>query len=93
VLTLATLPGIIKVHFIQVYRVAGRIGTAATIISAAALLELSAASIGARQGGLVGLSYGYLGAVLLEACLMSPSVLRAAGIGRGRLGSTRTGTS
>ena len=82
VLTLATLPGIIKVHFIQVYRVAGRIGTAAAIISAAALLELSAASIGARHGGLVGLSYWYLGAVLLEAGLMSPLVLRAAGFRR-----------
>ena len=78
-LTPATLPGIIKVHFIQVYRIAGRIRTAAAIISAAALFELSAASIGARQGGLVGLSYWYLGAVLLEAGLMSPLVLRAAG--------------
>jgi O-antigen/teichoic acid export membrane protein len=82
VLTLATLPGIIKVHFIQVYRVAGRIGRAALIISAAGLVELSAAMIGAGQGGLVGLSSWYLGAVLLEACLMSPLVLRAAGFRR-----------
>jgi O-antigen/teichoic acid export membrane protein len=82
VLTLATLPGIIKVHFIQVYRIARRIGTAAVITGAGAVLELSAAAIGARQGGLVGLSLGFALAVLLEATAMSPSVLGAAGLWR-----------
>jgi O-antigen/teichoic acid export membrane protein len=82
VLSLATLPGIVKVYFVQVYRITGRIGTAAAIISAGAIFELSAAFIGTRQGGLVGLSYWYLGAVLFEASLMSPSVLRAAGLRR-----------
>ena len=81
-LTLATLPGIVKVHFIQVYRIAGRIGTAAAIITAAAVFELCAALVGMWQGGLVGLSWWFLCAVLIEAGLMSPSVLRAAGFMR-----------
>ena len=86
VLTLATLPGIIKVHFIQVYRIEGRLGTAAAIAGAGAVLELSAAAIGARQGGLVGLSVGFAIAMLLEAFAMSPLVVGAAGLWRRPLG-------
>jgi len=80
ILTLAMLPGIVKVHFIQVQRIAGRIGIAAAIVAAGAVLELSAAALGARQGGLVGLSEWYMASVVLEAVIMTPSVLRAAGL-------------
>jgi O-antigen/teichoic acid export membrane protein len=81
-LTVATLPAVVKVHFIQVYRISGRISTAAVILSVAAIFELSAASIGMGQDGLVGLSCWYLGASIIEAGLMSPTVLRAVGLRR-----------
>jgi O-antigen/teichoic acid export membrane protein len=81
VLALATLPLIVKVHFIQVQRIADRIGSAAAIFCCAAVLEVAAAGIGARQGGLIGLSTWYLAVVLVEAVLMLPSVLSAAGLG------------
>lgn len=77
-LTLATLPGIFKTHFVQLERIHGRIGQGAIVVVAACILELSAAAIGAGRDGLVGLSAGYAAAVTLEAGLMAPMVLRAA---------------
>jgi hypothetical protein len=74
------LPGIVKGHFVQVQRIAGRLGMAAAIVAAGALLELSAAVIGAQRGGLVGLSEWYMASVLVEAAVMGPSVIRAAGL-------------
>jgi O-antigen/teichoic acid export membrane protein len=82
ILALAMLPGIVKGHFVQVQRIAGRLGTAAAILAVGALLELSAAVIGAQRGGLVGLSEGYMVSVFVEAAVMGPSVIRAAGLWR-----------
>jgi O-antigen/teichoic acid export membrane protein len=79
-LTLATLPGVIKAHFVQVMRLGGRIGIGALIMTAGAVLELALAAIGGRTGGLVGLSEGYALATALEALAMGPTVLRAAGL-------------
>jgi len=79
-LTLSTLPGIVKTHFVQVLRLGGRIGNGAVIMTASAVLELSLAGIGAKSGGLVGLSVGYAAALLLESIVMAPPVLRAAGL-------------
>jgi O-antigen/teichoic acid export membrane protein len=78
-LTLATLPGIVKTHFLQVVRLADRIGIGAAIMAAGAVLELAMAAVGGESSGLVGLSQGYAAAVVIEALVMSPSVLRAAG--------------
>jgi O-antigen/teichoic acid export membrane protein len=78
-LALATLPGIVKNHFLQVVRLADRVGIGAAIMAAGATLELAMAAIGAETDGLVGLSRGYAAAVFIEAVVMSPSVLRAAG--------------
>jgi O-antigen/teichoic acid export membrane protein len=79
-LTLATLPGIVKIHFLQVVRLADRIGIGAAIMAAGAVLELGMAAVGGESNGLVGLSQGYAAAVVVEAVVMGPSVLRAAGL-------------
>jgi O-antigen/teichoic acid export membrane protein len=78
-LTLASLPGIVKTHFLQVVRLADRIGIGAAIMAAGAALELTMATVAAESRGLVGLSQGFAAAVVIEALVMGPSVLRAAG--------------
>lgn len=78
-LTLATIPGIVKTHYLQIVRLANRIGIGAAIMTAGAVLELAMAAVGGQSNGLVGLSQGYAAAVLIEALIMSPSVLREAG--------------
>jgi O-antigen/teichoic acid export membrane protein len=79
-LTLATVPAIVKTHFVQVVRLADRIGIGALIMTAGAILELAMAGLGGRSGGLVGLSQGYAAAIFVEALVMAPPVLRAAGL-------------
>jgi O-antigen/teichoic acid export membrane protein len=79
-LTLAALPGIVKTHFLQVVRLADRIGSGAAFMAAGAVLELTMATLGGESRGLVGLSQGFAAAAVIEALVMGPSVLRAAGI-------------
>jgi O-antigen/teichoic acid export membrane protein len=88
VLSLATLPGIIKSHFVQVQRVSSRIGRAAVIAIVGATFELVAATVGAARGGLSGLTEGFAAAILIEGVLMAPSVLRAAGLWGRQLAGT-----
>jgi hypothetical protein len=47
-------------------------------IAIGSLLELGIAGLGARFGGLVGLSLGWVVAVCIEAIFMFPAVYRAA---------------
>lgn len=51
---------------------------AASLITAAAILELSAVVLGAHFGSLSGLSLGWVIAVSIEAVVMFPTVFRAA---------------
>jgi O-antigen/teichoic acid export membrane protein len=76
----AVFPLLVKDHYVAVCRVHGRIGRAAVVVAAGALLELVVASVGARSGGLSGLALGWLAALCLEAAAMVPSVYRAAAV-------------
>jgi O-antigen/teichoic acid export membrane protein len=80
ILTLATIPGVVKTHFLQVVRLQDRIGLGAAIMAACAAFELAMAAIGGERGGLLGLSEGFAAAVAVEAVVMGPSTLRAAGL-------------
>jgi hypothetical protein len=49
-------------------------------MAACAAFELAMAAIGGERGGLLGLSEGFAAAVAVEAVVMGPSTLRAAGL-------------
>jgi O-antigen/teichoic acid export membrane protein len=82
-LVIGYLPGIPKVHYMAVCRATGRIPRAAAVLTAAAVLEVTGASVGGAVGGLTGLSFALLAVFILEGLVTAPSVLRAA-IGHGR---------
>jgi len=82
ILGFATLPFSIKVHYMAVCRVHGRLRWCATITTIGAAMELGAAAIGAEAVGLWGVSAGLLLALSVEALLLWPSVARAAGLPR-----------
>jgi O-antigen/teichoic acid export membrane protein len=88
-LVIGYLPGIPKVHYMAVCRATGRIPRAAAVLTAAAAMEVTAASVGGAVGGLTGLSFALLAVFILEGLVTTPSVFRAAiGHGRHRHGST-----
>jgi hypothetical protein len=51
---------------------------AACAVAAGAVVEVLAAAVGARIGGLQGLSIGWVVATSIEAAFMAPTVWRAA---------------
>ena len=58
-----------------------RVASAAKVMALCALFELVLAAIGARMGGLTGLSLGWLVAICIEAVLMARQVFRVASLG------------
>jgi O-antigen/teichoic acid export membrane protein len=77
-LALESFPFIIKNHYITVCRVQGRVGWATLPVIAGGILELGGATLGARLGGLSGLSLGWFIGMCAEAAFMSRTVYRAA---------------
>jgi O-antigen/teichoic acid export membrane protein len=77
ILALGTLPYLIRSHYVAICRVQGRILYALLPMAAGTLLELSAATLGARLGGLSGLSLGWVAALCAEAVFMSRTVFKA----------------
>lgn len=77
ILGLAAFAMIIKHHYIAVSRIHSQMARAALPVAIGGLLELGLAALGARLGGLVGLSLGWVVAVYVEAVFMSPAVYRA----------------
>jgi O-antigen/teichoic acid export membrane protein len=69
---------IIKNHYIVLYRAWGRVTYAIPPITAGVLLELGALALGARLGGLSGLSLGWIAAIYIEAMCMFRTVYKAA---------------
>jgi hypothetical protein len=65
----------IKYHYIAVQRLHNRMLTASVMLSVGAVAELTFAVIGARLGGLMGLTMGWMCAVLLQAIFMLPDVI------------------
>jgi O-antigen/teichoic acid export membrane protein len=88
-LVIAYLPTVPRVHYIAVCRAAGRVARAAAVLTAAAVLEVTAAVVGAASGGLRGLSFALLAVFIVEGLVTAPAVLRAAaGHGRHRRGAS-----
>jgi O-antigen/teichoic acid export membrane protein len=73
-----SVPLVAKDHFQVIYRVYRRETFAFVICGLGAALEIAAAVVGLRVGGLPGLAIGWLGAVILEAAVMSPLLLALA---------------
>lgn len=76
ILALESFPFIIKSHYIAVSRIQGRVAHATLLTIASGTLELGGAALGARLGGLSGLSLGWLAAVCIEAVIMFRTVYR-----------------
>jgi O-antigen/teichoic acid export membrane protein len=81
-LVIGYLPVVPKVHYIAVCRASGRIPRAAVVLTSAAALEVTAASVGGARGGLNGLALALLVVFLAEGLVTAPAVLRTA-IGHG----------
>ena len=78
ILGLGSFPFIIKLHYIAVCRIQDRITDALLPIMTGALLEVGAAALGARLGGISGLSLGWIIAVCVEAMFMFRLVYQTA---------------
>jgi O-antigen/teichoic acid export membrane protein len=68
----------LKQHYIAVQRLKGRMMHAAMLLGAGGVVELALAVWGAQLGGLSGFTWGWVGAIYLEAMFAAPVVLRAA---------------
>ena len=77
VLCFGGLGAVIRDHHVAVARITGRVGREALIMSVLSAVELLGAAIGASRGGLLGLSLGWLAAVVLEVVVCTPLVWRA----------------
>jgi O-antigen/teichoic acid export membrane protein len=71
----------VKFHYIAVQRLRNRVVQAAAILGAGSTLELVAAVVGGRAGGLMGLTLAWLLAVFVQAVIMLPVVVRGARFG------------
>ena len=76
ILGLAAFPFFIKDHYISICRIQDHMVQALLPLTAGALLELAASALGARLGGITGLSLGWLIAVCIEALFMSRRVYK-----------------
>ena len=77
ILALGVFPYMLKSHYVAICRVQGRILHALLPMAAGTLIELGAAALGARLGGLSGLSIGWVAAEYVEAVFMSRTVFKA----------------
>ncbi len=78
VLSLESFPFIIKNHYIALSRIRKQVGRTIIVTLATGLLELGSSVLGARLGGLNGLSLGWFSAMCFEALCMLPAVYMAA---------------
>lgn len=77
ILGLGAFPLIIKNHYIAINRIQRRMARAILPIAIGTLLELGGAALGARLGGISGLSLGWITALCLESVFMSRTVYKA----------------
>jgi O-antigen/teichoic acid export membrane protein len=80
-LGLGAFPFLLKDLYVAIARIEDRIARALLPLAASAVLEVGLAVLGARLGGLTGLSLGWDIAVCMEALLMAPAVYRIAASG------------
>jgi O-antigen/teichoic acid export membrane protein len=76
ILSLAVFPIIIKNLFVALHRINQRILSATRLVIIGSFLELVLAAAGAKMGGMLGLSIGWLIAVTIEGLFMSPPVFQ-----------------
>ena len=77
IFAVGAFPLIIKYHYIVLYRIWGRVAYAILPVTAGVLFELGILALGARLGGLSGLSLGWIVALYIEAACMFRTVYRA----------------
>jgi len=77
-LIIGYIPQMPRAQFIAVSRATNRVGQAAGLICFFASCEIVSIYVGGRFGGLDGLSFAYLGVLIMEGLITAPTVLRAA---------------
>jgi hypothetical protein len=77
-LIIGYIPQMPRAQFIAVSRATNRVGQAAGLVCFFACCEISSIYIGGKLGGLDGLSFAYLGVLIMEGVITAPTVLRAA---------------
>jgi hypothetical protein len=77
-LVIGYIPQMPRAQFIAVSRATNRVGQAAGLICCFACCEFASIYIGGRLHGLDGLSFAYLGVLIVEGLITAPTVLRAA---------------
>ena len=80
-LGLGAFPFLLKDLYVAISRIRDRIASALLPLATGAVLEVGLAALGARLGGLTGLSLGWVIAVCIEAVLIVPTVYRISGSG------------
>jgi O-antigen/teichoic acid export membrane protein len=78
ILIASYIPGLPNVTYIAVARVQGRFKEASILLAVFAILRMAAVVVGGKADGLYGLSFGMLGVSVVQAMIMTPSVLRTA---------------
>jgi O-antigen/teichoic acid export membrane protein len=66
----------VKVHYMALRRLGGRVREGAFVLGAFAVVEIASAILGAKIGGLAGATDGWVLAMALEASCLWPTVLR-----------------
>jgi O-antigen/teichoic acid export membrane protein len=77
-LIIGYIPQMPRAQFIAVSRASNNVGKAAGLICFFACCEITSIIIGGKLGGLDGLSFAYLGVLVMEGVITAPTVLRAA---------------
>jgi O-antigen/teichoic acid export membrane protein len=77
-LIIGYIPQMPRAQFIAVSRATGNVGKAAGLLCFFASCEVGSIFIGGKFGGLNGLSFAYLGVLVMEGLITAPTVLRAA---------------
>ncbi len=77
-LIIGYIPQMPRAQFIAVSRATNKVGRAAGLICFFACCEVGAIYVGGKFGGLDGLSFAYLGVLVMEGLITAPTVLRAA---------------
>jgi len=91
-LTLAYLPYVPRALYLAVCRATGKITRAAVVLTTFSTLQIIAAIVGAKAGGLLGMSVALLVEAFAETLVTVPAVTRSA-IGSGRHRQSRRPTA
>ena len=77
ILSLGIFPMVIKVHYVTLGRLSGRITQTTVVCLAAGMIEIGLAAVGAVVAGLTGVAVGILLGLVIQATIMVPRVRHA----------------